>query len=146
MPTPAEVRKHFEDAVQQRLSLPEPVGINRPELYGRLGDGVLGFDMLRPAVLRDIVTKFTARWRHNASRQYGIAIDVDVDALTAVVEARLGDEGMVSGARSLHTHLSTLLDEPLAQAASRGLLVADEQFTVLVDARALSTRLRRAEP
>ena len=145
-PTPAEVRKHFENAVQQRLSLPEPLGINRPELYGRLGDGVLGFDMLRPAVLRDIVTKFTARWRHNARRQYGVTIDIDIDALTAVVEARLGDDGMVSGARSLHTHLSALLDEQLAQAASRGLLVADEQFAVLVDARALSTRLRRAEP
>ena len=143
--SPAEVRKHFEDAVKDRLSLPVPEGINRPELYGRLGDGVLGFDMLRANILRDIVTKFTERWQHNATRQYGITIDVDIDKLAAVVAAKLGEEGMVSGARSLHTHLSALLDEQLADAASTGLLAPDERFVVVLDTTALTAQLRRAE-
>jgi ATP-dependent Clp protease ATP-binding subunit ClpA len=144
-PSTAEVREHFELAVKQRLSLPEPAGINRPELYGRLGDGVLGFDMLRPDVLCDIVTKFTVRWQRNASRQYGVTVDVDVDRLAEIVEGRLGEEGMVSGARSLHTHLSALLDERLADAASSGVLVPDRRFTMQLDGSELTSELRMAE-
>ena len=114
-PTTAAVREHFEDAVQDRLSLPEPEGINRPELYGRLRGGVLGFDLLRPAILRDIVRKFARHWQDNAARQYGITIDLPADELAELVAGRLGTAGMVSGARTLHTHL-----RPPRRAARRG--------------------------
>jgi ATP-dependent Clp protease ATP-binding subunit ClpA len=64
LPSTAEVRAHFEQAVADRLSLPrDKGGIDRPELYGRLRSSILAFDTLRPEVIDAIAGKHLRQWR-----------------------------------------------------------------------------------
>ena len=82
------VHEHFRAAVRDRLSLPEPFGINRPELHGRLKDAVVPFDVIRPHVVAQIARKLIAQWRRNVARVHGIAVELDEERLLAVVQRR----------------------------------------------------------
>ena len=54
LPSPAEVAEHFEEAVRHHFT----TQLNRPELLGRIGNGVLAFDIVGPLT--------STVWRRNS--------------------------------------------------------------------------------
>jgi energy-coupling factor transporter ATP-binding protein EcfA2 len=140
----AAVHEHFRDAVRDRLSLPEPRGINRPELHGRLKDAVVPFDVIRPHVVEQIAGKLIAQWRSNVARVHGIEVEVDEQALLAEVQRRFAQDALKEGARSLVPCLRELLDEPLARYVALNAGELTDIRVVLDDGRA-AIEPRRAD-
>ncbi|MFE3188025.1 AAA family ATPase [Nocardia sp. NPDC059240] len=95
-----EIREHFEAAVTQYLS--EQLG--RPELLGRLGGGIVVFDVLRQEVINRIVAKFLTQLGNSATAR-GYELEFDQPAIQAAVSEHLAREGARLGAREIHSPL-----------------------------------------
>jgi DNA polymerase III delta prime subunit len=128
-----QVRALFVKAVEDKLTLPAPNGIGRPELLGRMRGGVIGFDLLRPELLDRLTTKFLNNWRANVLRIYAVEVDLDEAAFFRLVQRRLGTEVLRSGARTLETQLRDLIDQPLAEAVARNALPPGSRLVIAVD-------------
>lgn len=106
-----DVDAHYRDAVE--IALVQRV--NRPELWARLGDGVIVFDLLRPETARGIAIKFLERLRNSAEDQ-GIHLDVD-DSVAARIVDHYGStaELLRKGGRGIREAVDKLVRYPLAE-------------------------------
>jgi energy-coupling factor transporter ATP-binding protein EcfA2 len=104
LPPPyAEVREHFRTAVTTYLT----TELRRPELLGRLGSGIVVFDILRRDVIVRIVAKFLAQLEASAGAR-GYELVFDQRAIERAVTAELAGDGAALGARQIR---SPLLEE-----------------------------------
>ena len=97
------IERHFRDAVARHMS--EELG--RPELLGRLGSGVVVFDLLRAEIVGQIVTKFLDQLVAAASAR-GFELVLDRRAIERSVAAAVAESGAALGARQIR---SPLLEE-----------------------------------
>jgi energy-coupling factor transporter ATP-binding protein EcfA2 len=104
LPPPyTEVREHFRSAVATYLTQE----LGRPELLGRLGSGIVVFDILRREVVARIVGKFLTQLKASATAR-GYELVFDQRAIERAVTTELADTGSALGARQIR---SPLLEE-----------------------------------
>ncbi|BCJ74592.1 chaperone [Catellatospora sp. IY07-71] len=95
----ATIRDLFRKAVQEHF-----LAIRRPELLGRIGGGVVVFDILREPVIRDIVSKFLGLLAASA-RTRGHEVVFDRPAIDRAVIDEITANGSAYGAREIRTPL-----------------------------------------
>lgn len=96
------VRDHFRSAVARYVT--EQLG--RPELLGRLGGGIVAFDILRRDVLTMIITKFLDQLGRSATaRELELIFD------RRAIDRAVADEVMRTGAALGARQIRSLLDE-----------------------------------
>jgi MoxR-like ATPase len=111
----AEVVERFEDAVRRHFT----DELNRPELLGRFGNGIVPFDILRPENLDLISRKFLGQLVRTAERT--TEVRVDEESVLALVRRALADPAELAlGARRIRDTLDRAVRAPLV-----GRLVAD---------------------
>jgi hypothetical protein len=96
----ALIEEHFRAAVASHVS----ENLGRPELLGRLGSGVVVFDILRAGVVRQIVTKFLDQLVLSASAR-GFELVLDRRAIEQAVAAAVAENGIALGARQIRNPL-----------------------------------------
>ena len=90
------------------------VVLNRPEILNRIGDNVLVFDFIRPAVAEQIFTGMVEATLSDIASAQGIAVTLDTaswDLLRALCLADLSN-----GGRGIRNKVETHLLNPLARA------------------------------
>ncbi|MFI5906480.1 AAA family ATPase [Dactylosporangium sp. NPDC051541] len=97
-PTYEMVREHFKEKVKEHFE----TDLKRPELLGRLGGGVVPFDMLRPAVIGQIVNKFLDQLVASALAK-GFELVADRADIIREVESQLLGVGARYGAREIRS-------------------------------------------
>ena len=117
-PSYAEVMERFEDAVRRFFT--DSDKLNRPELLGRFGNGIVPFDILRPDNLDLITRKFLDQLVRTAERT--AFLNVDKDSVLALVRRTMADNPaeLALGARRVRDTLDRAVRAPLV-----GRLVAD---------------------
>ncbi|RZT17510.1 ClpA/ClpB-like protein [Kribbella sp. VKM Ac-2569] len=97
-PSYSVVAKHFRDEVEEYFHSK----LQRPEFLGRLGGGVVPFDLLRPEVIGQIVDKFLDQLTASALAK-GFELVVDRLDLIEEVQAHLMGAGPRYGAREIRS-------------------------------------------
>jgi ATP-dependent Clp protease ATP-binding subunit ClpA len=97
------IEKHFRDAVARHMA--EELG--RPEILGRLGSGIVVFDILRDDVVCRIVTKFLDQLVASAAAR-GFELVLHRRAIEQAVADAVAESGAALGARQIR---SPLLEE-----------------------------------
>ena len=96
----AFVRDHFMREVTTYFTQK----IGRPELLGRLGSGIVAFDVLREPIIAQIVGKFLDQLAA-AARTRGYTVEFDRSAIESAVAAQVSRDGAQYGARQIRTPL-----------------------------------------
>jgi hypothetical protein len=94
------VRDHFHQAVRDHFG----TRLRRPELLGRLGSGVVVFDLLREDVTKDITAKFLDQLEE-AARHRGWDLVLDRPAISRAVAEEIARRGSALGARQIRSPL-----------------------------------------
>jgi hypothetical protein len=94
------VREHFSQAVTEHFA----TRLHRPELLGRLGTGVVVFDLLRENVIMDITAKFLDQIAM-AARARGYDLVFDRTAIGRAVVDEIVRSGAALGARQIRSPL-----------------------------------------
>lgn len=102
------VRDHFRSAVARYVT----DRLGRPELLGRLGSGIVAFDILRRDVLTMIVSKFLRQLGRSA-RARGLDLVFDRRAIDRAVTDEVMRTGAALGARQVRTLLDEWVRRPL---------------------------------
>jgi hypothetical protein len=111
------VDQHFKKSVHDYFT----TTLRRPELLGRLGSGVVAFDLLRPDVVAQIVQKFLGQLSQACTaRGYDVVFDQG-HVESAVAEA-LAERGLSLGARQIR---SPLLDQMIRIPLNRWIIDND---------------------
>lgn len=111
LPTYEEVRNVYRTAVEDHFTQT----LRRPELLGRLGDGIVVFDILRPEVVRSICDKFLHQLE-NSARARQIFLSFDTESISAATEARMREgQNMERGGRQIRPVLDSLVRIPLTR-------------------------------
>jgi energy-coupling factor transporter ATP-binding protein EcfA2 len=112
LPSPEEVATHFEQAVREHFT----AKLNRPELLGRIGNGVLAFDLLRPAHVDAIAAKFMDQFVASSARA-GITLDLDRESILDTVRREMArPESLALGGRQVRNVLDRVIRDPLIDA------------------------------
>jgi energy-coupling factor transporter ATP-binding protein EcfA2 len=112
LPTPEEVAAHFDEAVRQHFT----TQLNRPELLGRIGNGVLAFDIVRPAYLDEVASKFLDQLVASSARK-GITLELAHDSILDVVRREMARaESLALGYREVRNVLDRVVRDPLIDA------------------------------
>jgi hypothetical protein len=107
----ADIRAHFAGEVDRYFSQE----LRRPELLGRLGGGIVVFDILRPAVVRGITEKFLNQICDSASAR-GYHLDLDREAIHIAMVDEVVGNGASLGARPIRDpNLERWIRRPLNQ-------------------------------
>jgi ATP-dependent Clp protease ATP-binding subunit ClpA len=102
------VRDHFRAAVATFVTN----RLGRPELLGRLGGGIVAFDILRRDVITRIVTKFLRQLSRSATaREFELIFDQR--AIDRAVAEEVGRTGAALGARQIRSLLDEWVRRPL---------------------------------
>ena len=113
LPSPAEVAEHFEEAVRQHFT----TQLNRPELLGRIGNGVLAFNIVRPAYLDNVASKFLDQLVASCARK-GITLELERESILDVVRREMArPESLALGYREVRTVLDRVVRDPLIDTA-----------------------------
>lgn len=99
-PPYSEVREHFRSAVATYLT----TDLGRPELLGRLGSGIVVFDILRREVIAKIVAKFLTQLESSAAAR-GYRLVFDHKAIERAATTKLAGDGSALGARQIRNPL-----------------------------------------
>ncbi|AQZ62861.1 ClpB protein [[Actinomadura] parvosata subsp. kistnae] len=99
-PSYQQVEAHFREAVETYLTRE----LRRPELLGRLGNGVVVFDILRPEMIGEIVDKFLDQLADSARRK-GFDVVFQRGLIKREVVAAVMKDGAVLGARQIRSPL-----------------------------------------
>ncbi len=111
-PTYDEVASIFHGAIEAHF-----LGIGRPEIFGRLRPGVIGFDMLRPDTIDAITDSLVERTRLDR----GPRLDIDPAAARATMRHELGDPRQRSlGGRQIRNILESRVSQVTAWIALSG--------------------------
>jgi energy-coupling factor transporter ATP-binding protein EcfA2 len=95
-----ELAEHFRRSAQRYFT----TDLGRPELLGRLGSGIVVFDLLRPSVIVDIVSKFLGQLAAQARRR-GYTLEFDRVAVDRAVVEHVMSRGTALGARQIRSPL-----------------------------------------
>jgi ATP-dependent Clp protease ATP-binding subunit ClpC len=120
-----------------------------PELYNRI-DEVLAFSPLVRDDVREIARRMLAKIQNSLSAQRGVKMDVDVDAIEALLDA--GGFDPTLGARPMKRAIQRLVEAPLAEKLLKGelgrgdvLLVSAEEGELSLDVLDASSGQTAAE-
>lgn len=117
LPSYAEVQAHFRHAVEAHFRRPARAdgtgGLGRPELYNRLGEGVVVFDLLRPEHIEGITRKFLGQLSQSAEQKRGLQPTWDPSVYDWVALAMREGDNMLYGGRRIKTLLETGVEKPL---------------------------------
>jgi hypothetical protein len=114
-PSHATIRAHCVAEVARFMSGPTSEDcLGRPELYGRLEDDILVFDILRQPAVREIVHKTVGWWAANAASERGLVVRVDPDELVPAIVGELGKPGSWHG-RTIRNSVKRRLERPIAR-------------------------------
>lgn len=109
LPSYQEVSELFQTEVSHHFA----TTLNRPELLGRIGNGVLAFDLLRPENIPAITAKFLDQLIASAARA-GIALDVERESVTEGVRRAMADpRSLALGGREIRNILDRSVRAPL---------------------------------
>jgi energy-coupling factor transporter ATP-binding protein EcfA2 len=115
LPSYHEVAAHFTDAVREHFN----TVLHRPELLGRIGNGIVPFDLLRPEFVDAIASKFLRQLIASADR-VGMTVEIDNESVLDVVRQRMAEpRALQLGGRMIRPVLERLVLEPLAAALER---------------------------
>jgi energy-coupling factor transporter ATP-binding protein EcfA2 len=116
LPSYEEVAAHFVDAVRAHFHHK----VRRPELLGRIGNGIVPFDILRPEYVDAIAAKFLGQLVASADR-VGTTVRIDTDSVLEVIRHEMADpRSLQLGGRMIRPALERLVLEPLAAAMELG--------------------------
>jgi energy-coupling factor transporter ATP-binding protein EcfA2 len=111
LPSYAEVEAIYRRAVEDHFTRT----LGRPELLGRLGDGIVVFDILRPEVVRSISRKFLEQLQ-NSARARQLLLTFDEESVLCAVERRMAEgQNMEKGGRQIRPELDALVRRPLTR-------------------------------
>ncbi len=109
LPPYDRVAAHFESHVRDHFTNK----LGRPELLGRIGNGIIAFDVLRPEIISSVAEKFLGQLAASAARR-GRRLAVDTAPIVADVEREVARGGNIAlGARGIRDVLDRLVREPL---------------------------------
>lgn len=112
LPSPKEVAEHFEKAVQDYFTKT----LRRPELLGRMGNGVLAFDIVRPQHVDPVAAKLLGQLAASAQRR-GITLELDRESIFEVVRQHMAvPDNLALGYREIRNALGRLVRDPLIDA------------------------------
>lgn len=94
------VEEHFRRSVQNLLT----TGLRRPEMLGRLGNGIVVFDVLREPVISGIVGKFLDKLAASAAAR-SLDIVFDRTSIARAVTEEVIRDGAALGARQIRSPL-----------------------------------------
>ena len=97
-----EIRRHFTEE------------LNRPELLNRVGDNLVVFDFIRPAVAADIADVMLSNIAARVADSAGIAVELSADAHAQLHELATAD--LSFGGRGIGNVLESRFVNPLARA------------------------------
>jgi energy-coupling factor transporter ATP-binding protein EcfA2 len=110
LPPYKEVAADFRASVERYFT----EELRRPELLGRLGDGIVAFDLLRPDSVGSICRKFVRQLVAETRRRRGLDVVVDEPSVVAYVQARMAAGDMIAlGARRIRPLLAHSIRTPL---------------------------------
>ena len=120
-PSYEKIREHFYSAVQRHFV----EGLGRPEIFNRLGNNILGFDLLRPMHIKGIFKKFMRNLETSASaHRYKLAYktangDVTHNAEEStlcqwIIDIMKQRENLVYGGRRIRVRMEETIEQPLA--------------------------------
>jgi energy-coupling factor transporter ATP-binding protein EcfA2 len=110
----SEVVEHFEEAVRQHF-----IELNRPELLGRIGNGIVPFDILRPENIDLIARKFLNQLVATARKTAEVFVDEE-SVLTLVRRVMADPAQLALGARSIRDTLDRAVKGPLVEHLIQG--------------------------
>lgn len=99
-PPYSRIQDHFSAAVQTLFT----EELHRPELLGRLGNGIVVFDVLREEVIERIAGKFLTQICDSA-RARGYELVLDLPAINRAIVGQLMHTGLSLGARPIRNPL-----------------------------------------
>ena len=112
-PSAGLVTAHFEEAVRQHFT----TQLNRPELLGRIGNGVLAFDIVRPTYLNEVASKFLDQLVASSARK-GITLELERESILDVARKEMTrPESLALGYREVRNVLDRVVRDPLIDAA-----------------------------
>lgn len=120
-PTYEAIRNYFESAVQYHFV----TELGRPEIYNRLGNNILGFDILRPMHIKGIFKKFMHNLEKSAashgytltyrSPNGGVTKNAEDSILyQLIVDIMKDPENLLYGGRRIRVVMEELIEQPLA--------------------------------
>jgi energy-coupling factor transporter ATP-binding protein EcfA2 len=110
LPTYDEVSEHFRNAVEQHFTQE----LGRPELFNRLGDNVLVFDLLRPEYIEAICQKFLTALTRSAEEKHGIRLEwPDYQIERMIHGLMLKKDNLLYGGRRIKTLMERIIERPL---------------------------------
>ncbi len=111
-----EVAAHFEREVRAHFTQ----HLKRPELLGRIGNGIVPFDILRAEHVAGISRKLLAQLSASCARA-GITLDVDEESVNDLVRrAMAAPEARALGGRMVKDVLDRAIRGPLVDALAEG--------------------------
>ena len=117
LPSYAEVQAHFRRAVEDHFRRPARAdgsgGLGRPELYNRLGEGVIVFDVLRPEHIEGIARKFLGQLSQSAEQKCGLRLNWDASLHGWLALAMRDGDNMLYGGRRIKTLIEADIEKPL---------------------------------
>jgi len=109
LPSYEEVSELFQHEVSEHFA----TTLKRPELLGRIGNGVLAFDILRPENIPAITAKFLRQITASAARA-GMELDLEHESITAgVAQAMRDPRSLALGGREIRNILDRSVRAPL---------------------------------
>lgn len=109
LPSYEEVSELFQHEVSEHFA----TTLKRPELLGRIGNGVLAFDVLRPENIPAITAKFLRQITASAARA-GIDLELDQESITAGVARQMRNpRSLALGGREIRNILDRSVRAPL---------------------------------
>lgn len=120
-PTYEAVRQHFYSEVQNHFVK----GLGRPEIFNRLGNNILGFDLLRPMHIKGIFKKFMRNLEKSAgSHGYTLAYKTTAGSVTDkseesslcqwIIEIMKQRGNLLYGGRRIRVQMEEKIEQPLA--------------------------------
>ncbi|MCB1216949.1 ATP-dependent Clp protease ATP-binding subunit [bacterium] len=104
-----EVQRYFQEKVRDYFAN----RINRAEIYNRLGDSIVPFDILRPDFVIAIGAKFIRALRRNCQEKYGIQLETDASIEQTLLAEMQRNDNLLLGGRRIKTLLESILEHPL---------------------------------
>lgn len=104
-----EVERRFRNAVNAHFTHT----LGRPELYNRLGNGIVVFDVLRRKVVPLIAAKFLNALRDQAAEKFGIRLRFDASVEIALLRQMQDPDNLKMGGRRVRVRLEELIQDPL---------------------------------
>lgn len=116
LPAYSEVARHFQGAVREHFAQT----ISRPELLGRIGNGIIAFDLLRVEHVDAIARKFLGQLVRTAERR-GYRLVVDEEPVLSHVRGMMSDPARAAlGGRSIRDALDRCVRDPLVDRLRSG--------------------------